>query len=134
MRTVGDVRGTAVRDITPGVMRRRAANRRTGRVVGRPAHGDIPVEVGRKRVDVVACREADDADLPTVDGDDADLHASALPDELHTVPVPLLAAVLELREHDGVGQKLEVRQGMSNVKRDSVFDVPADQPENGVLN
>jgi hypothetical protein len=45
-----------------------------------------------------------------------------------------LAAVLELREHDGVGQKLEVRQGMSNVKRDSVFDVPADQPENGVLN
>jgi hypothetical protein len=92
------------------------------------------IEVRHRRIGRRSGCPGDDADLPTVDGDDADLHASALPDELHTVPVPLLAAVLELREHDGVGQKLEVRQGMSNVKRDSVFDVPADQPENGVLN
>lgn len=52
--------------------------------------------------------------------------------KLHSIPIPFFIAVFELTEDDGVRQQLFFVQTMRNIVRDSIFDNPRNQTENGI--
>jgi hypothetical protein len=102
-------------------------------MLGGSTFREVSIEVWDKWIGGRAVIQADDADLTAINGDDSDLHDLSLLNKGHGVPIPLLPSVLELGKHNGVGEQFPLRERVSNIERDPVLYVPADEPENRVL-